>query len=392
MPHISSEVEKLVPNLIELRRDFHRHPELGFQEERTACVVAERLNLLGYTVRTGVGKTGVVGFLKGGKPGKTVLLRADIDALPIHEEATVAWKSETPGRMHACGHDANTAIGLTAAEILAKELPALSGNVLFIFQPAEEILSGAAAMLRDGALEGVAVDAAFAVHMQNEMPAGTVGLRSGPLMTSADRLELSVIGKGGHGAFPHLASDPIMAAAQIITAVQTLVSRETPPLQMSVLSITTLKAGTAFNIIPDAVEMSGTFRCYDTDLRETLMGSLRRVAESVAAALKCKAEVRNEWLTPAVVNDPTLTRIVQELATEILGEKQVVEMQPLTGSDDIAYFWQKVPGCYAFVGSAKTDGSPVAQHHNAKFDIDESVMATGVDLLVRAARRVLESR
>jgi amidohydrolase len=392
MPHISSEVEKLVPNLIELRRDFHRHPELGFQEERSARVVAERLKLLGYTVRTGVGKTGVVGFLKGGKPGKTVLLRADIDALPIHEEATVAWKSETPGRMHACGHDANTAIGLTAAEILAKELPALSGNVLFIFQPAEEILSGAAAMLRDGALEGVTVDAAFAVHMQNEMPAGTVGLRSGPLMTSADRLDLSVVGKGGHGAFPHLASDPIMAAAQIITAVQTLVSRETPPLQMSVLSITTLKAGTAFNIIPDAVEMSGTFRCYDTDLRETLMGSLRRVAESVAAALKCKAEVRNEWLTPAVVNDPTLTRIVQELATEILGEKQVVEMQPLTGSDDIAYFWQKIPGCYAFVGSAKTDGSPVAQHHNAKFDIDESVMATGVDLLVRAARRVLESR
>ena len=392
MPHISSEVEKLVPNLIELRRDFHRHPELGFQEERSARVVAERLKLLGYTVRTGVGKTGVVGFLKGGKPGKTVLLRADIDALPIHEEATVAWKSETPGRMHACGHDANTAIGLTAAEILAKELPALSGNVLFIFQPAEEILSGAAAMLRDGALEGVTVDAAFAVHMQNEMPAGTVGLRSGPLMTSADRLDLSVVGKGGHGAFPHLASDPIMAAAQIITAVQTLVSRETPPLQMSVLSITTLKAGTAFNIIPDAVEMSGTFRCYDTDLRETLMGSLRRVAESVAAALKCKAEVRNEWLTPAVVNDPTLTRIVQELATEILGEKQVVEMQPLTGSDDIAYFWQKIPGCYAFVGSAKTDGSPVAQHHNAKFDIDESVMATGVDLLVRAAQRVLESR
>jgi amidohydrolase len=392
MPHISSEVEKLVPNLIELRRDFHRHPELGFQEERTASVVAERLKLLGYAVRTGVGKTGVVGSLKGGKPGKTVLLRADIDALPIHEEATVAWKSETPGRMHACGHDANTAIGLTAAEILAKELPALSGNVLFIFQPAEEILSGAAAMLRDGALEGVAVDAAFAVHMQNEMPAGTVGLRSGPLMTSADRLDLSVIGKGGHGAFPHLASDPIMAAAQIITAVQTLVSRETPPLQMSVLSITTLKAGTAFNIIPDVVEMSGTFRCYDTDLRETLMGSLQRVAESVAAALKCKAEVRNEWLTPAVVNDPALTRIVQELATEILGEKQVVEMQPLTGSDDIAYFWQKVPGCYAFVGSAKTDGSPVAQHHNAKFDIDESVMATGVDLLVRAARRVLESR
>jgi amidohydrolase len=390
MPRISAEVEKLVPHLIELRRDFHRHPELGFQEERTARIVAERLKSLGYMVRTGVGKTGVTGFLKGGKPGKTVLLRAEIDALPIQEEAEVPWKSENPGRMHACGHDANTAIGLTAAEILANELPELAGNVFFVFQPAEEILSGAPAMLHDGALEGVAADAAFAVHMQNEMPAGTVGLRSGPMMTSADRLELTVIGKGGHGAFPHQACDPVYAAAQIITALQTLVSRETPPLQMSVLSITTLKAGTAFNIIPDTVEMSGTFRCYDAALRETLMASLRRVAEGVAAALKCKAEVKNDWLTPAVVNDPTLTRIVHELATDIIGAKQVVEMDPLTGSDDLAYFWQKVPGCYAFVGSAKTDGSLVAPHHNAKFDIDESVMATGVDILVRATRRVLQ--
>lgn len=390
MPRISAEVEKLVPHLIELRRDFHRHPELGFQEERTARIVAERLKGLGYTVRTGVGKTGVTGFLKGGRPGKTVLLRADIDALPIQEEAEVPWKSENSGRMHACGHDANTAIGLTAAEILAHELPRLAGNVLFVFQPAEEILSGAPAMLRDGALEGVAIDAAFAVHMQNEMPAGTVGLRSGPMMTSADRLELTVIGKGGHGAFPHLASDPVYAAAQIITALQTLVSRETPPLQMSVLSITTLKAGTAFNIIPNTVEMSGTFRCYDMALRETLMGSLRRVAEGVAVALKCKAEVKNDWLTPAVVNDSTLTRVVHELAADIIGEKQVVEMEPLTGSDDIAYFWQKVPGCYAFVGSAKIDGSLVAPHHNAQFDIDESAMATGVDILVRATRRVLQ--
>jgi amidohydrolase len=391
MPHVSPEVEKLASNLIELRRDFHRHPELGFQEDRTARIVADRLKHLGYTVRTGVGKTGVTGFLKGGKAGKTVLLRAEIDALPIQEEAEVPWKSDSPGRMHACGHDANTAIALTAAEILAKELPGLPGNVLFVFQPAEEILSGAAAMLRDGALEGVVADAAFAVHMSNDMQAGTVGLRSGPVMTSADRLELTVIGKGGHGAFPHQACDPVYAAAQIITALQTLVSRETPPLQMSVLSITTLKAGTAFNIIPDTVEMSGTFRCYDTALRETLMGSLRRVAENVAGALKCRAEVRNEWLTPAVVNDPTLTRLIQGAATDIFGEKQVVEMEQLTGSDDIAYFWQEVPGCYAFIGSAKTDGSPVAQHHNAKFDIDESIMVTGVELLVRATRGVLRS-
>ena len=390
MPNISAEVQTSFPGLVELRRDLHRHPELGFQEVRTAGLIARRLEELGYTVRTGFGKTGVVAFMKGGKPGKTVLLRADIDALPIHEEAEVSWKSETPGVMHACGHDANTAIGLTAAAILAKEMPSRGGNLCFVFQPAEEILSGAAAMLKDGALEGIQVDAAFAVHMQNDMPAGTVGLRSGPLMTSADRLEVTVVGKGGHGAFPHQANDPVMAAAQVITALQTVVSRETPPLEMSVLSITTLKAGTAFNIIPDAVEMSGTFRCFDGELRERLMASFRRVCEGVASALRCSAEVRNHWLTPALANDPTMTAVMRDVATKVVGEQQVLEMDRLTGSDDLAYFWQRVPGCYAFVGSAKTDGSPVAPHHNAKFDIDELAMATGVELLVRAARQVLE--
>ena len=392
MTKLSAEVEQRIPELIELRRDFHQHPELGFQEERTSKIIADRLTRLGYTVRTGLGKTGVTGILRSGKPGKTVLLRADIDALPITEENTVPYKSENPGRMHACGHDANTAIALTAAEILAKEAPNLNGNLFFVFQPAEEILSGAEAMLKDGALEGVSADVAFAVHMQNEMPAGTVGLRSGPLMTSADKLEMTVTGKGGHGAFPHLAHDPILAASHVVTALQSLVSRETPPLDMSVLSITTIKAGTAFNIIPNTVEMSGTFRCYDLLLRERLMASLRRVAEQTAGAFKCTAEVRNDWLTPAVVNDPAATKLMRELATEFLDEAGVVEMQQLTGSDDIAYFWQKFPGCYAFVGSAKTDGSPVAQHHNPKFDIEESVMATGVELLVRAARRTLQPK
>lgn len=388
MPIISPEVERTYPEVVALRRELHRHPELGFQEVKTSAMIARRLQELGYTVRTGFGKTGVVATLQGARPGKTVLLRAEIDALPIHEEAEVEWKSQNPGVMHACGHDANTAIGLTAAAIFAKEMQRRAGSLCFVFQPAEEVLSGAEAMLKDGALDGIQADAAFAVHMQNDMPVGQVGLRSGPLMTSADRLELTVIGKGGHGAFPHQANDPVVAAAQIILGLQTLVSRETPPLDMSVLSITTLKAGTAFNIIPDTVEMTGTFRCYDGALRERLMEGFRRVSEGIAAALRCRVELRNCWLTPAVVNDPALTALMREHAAQIVGEPQVVEIAPLTGSDDLAYFWQRVPGCYAFVGSAKPDGS-AAPHHNAKFDIDESAMATGLDLLLRATRQIL---
>ncbi len=389
MAHISPEVTALRSTLIPLRRDLHQHPELGYQEVRTAGLIAGRLEQLGYRVRTGLGKTGVTGFLQGGRPGKTVLLRVDIDALPILEQAEVPWKSQTPGVMHACGHDGHTAIGLTVAEILAKEMPSHAGNVFFVFQPAEELLSGAAAMLRDGTLEGIRPDAAFSIHLQNRFPAGTMALRSGPVMTSADKLDLIVKGRGGHGANPHLAIDPVVAAAQIILALQTLVSRETPPLQTAVLSITTLESGTAFNIIPDMVRMTGTFRCYDSGLRETLLKSLQRTVDGVAAALRCAVEVKNDFLTPAVINDPAMTALAREVAGAVVGEQHVKEAESLTGSDDVAYFWEKIPGCYAFVGSAKTDGSPVAAHHNARFDIDESSLEIGTEFLVQATRKAL---
>ena len=391
MATISDGVKALADRMIEFRRDFHRHPELGFQEARTAGIVAQRLSALGYTVRTGLGKTGVTGFLEGGKPGKTVLLRADIDALPIQEQTGAPYASQHAGVMHACGHDAHTAMLLAAAEILAGEMRERAGNLFLVFQPAEELLVGAPAMLKDGALEGVKADIGFAVHVMNRLPAGTVAVRNGAIMTSADKLELTVTGRGGHGATPHNAIDPVVATAQIITALQTLISRETPPLKSAVLSLTMLKAGTAFNIIPDTVEMTGTFRCFDADLRETLLASLTRTAQGVAAALRCTAEVRNEFLTPAVINDPAVTPIVRDVATRLVGAERVVEWEPLTGSDDVAYFWQQVPGCYAFVGSGKADGSPSPANHNAKFDIDESAMPIGADLLVQSARRAWEA-
>jgi amidohydrolase len=217
-----------------------------------------------------------------------------------------------------------------------------------------------------------------------------VAICDGATMTSADKLMLSVTGRGGHGANPHLAIDPVVAAAQVITALQTLVSRETPPLQAAVLSITMLKAGTAFNIIPDTVEMGGTFRCFDADLREKLLGSLRRTAEGVAASFRCAAQVKNEFLTPAVINDSAMTQIAREASAEIVGADKVIQPEPLTGSDDVAYFWQRVPGSYAFVGSARPEWSPAPAHHNARFDLDESALEIGVDFLVRCARKALK--
>jgi len=392
MMNISPEVKALSAEMTSLRRDLHAHPELGFQEVRTAGIIAKRLTELGYTVRTGLGKTGVTGLLRGGKPGKIVLLRADIDALPIREETDVPWRSETTGVMHACGHDAHTAMGLVAAEILAKEAPSLAGDLFFVFQPAEELLIGAEAMLKDGALEGVRADAAFAIHVMNRWPAGTVAICDGAAMTSADKLTLTITGRGGHGASPHLAIDPIVASAQIITALQTLVSRETPPLSTAVLSLTTLKAGTAFNIIPDAVEMTGTLRCFDAALREKHLASLHRTVEGLAASLRCTARVESQFLTPALLNDPAVTAVARQVAAMIVGESRVVAAEPLTGSDDVAYFFQKVPGCYAFVGSAKPEWSPAPAAHNAKFDIDESAMEIGAEFLVRAARAALRPR
>jgi amidohydrolase len=391
MPEISAEVRALAPDLIALRRDFHRYPELGGQEVRTAGIVAERLKALGYTVRTGIAKTGVTGFLKGGKPGKTVLIRADMDALPMQEETDVPWRSENAGVMHACGHDTHTAMGLTAAAVLARMAPTIAGNLYFVFQPAEETSRGADAMIEDGLLEDVRPDAAVAIHILNMFPAGTIAICNGPTMASADKLTITVTGRGGHGAAPHLAVDPVVAAAQIITGLQTLVSRETPPFSPAILSITMLRAGTAFNIIPDTVEMVGTFRCFDPKLRERLMVALARTAEGIAVSMRCTATVANEFMTPAVLNDPAVTRIAREAAAAIVGPEKTIAPDPLTGSEDAAFIWQKVPGCYAFIGSANPTWASPPSMHNVKFDIDESCLEIGAEFLVRTARRLLEA-
>ena len=295
--------------------------------------------------------------------------------------------------MHACGHDTHVAMGLTAAAALAKLAPTLAGNLYFVFQPAEELSHGAEIMVQEGLLETVRSNAAVALHVMNMWPAGTIAICEGPAMASADMLKITVTGRGGHGAAPHLAVDPVVAAAQVITGLQTLISRETPPFSTAILSITMLKAGTAFNIIPDTVEMTGTFRCFDPKLRQQLMAGMSRTAEGIAAAMRCTAVVSDEYLTPAVINDPAVTRLAREAAASVVGPERVIApSDPLTGSEDASFIWEKVPGCYAFIGSANPAWPSPPSMHNAKFDIDESCLEIGAEFLVRSACRLLEGR
>ena len=288
---IDQEVERLTPQLIEDRRYFHQHPELAFQEENTARVVAQRLRELGLEVRTGVGRTGVVGVLRGGRPGRTVLLRADMDALPIEEENDVPYRSQNPGVMHACGHDAHTAILLGVATILAGMREEIAGNVTFAFQPAEEIVSGAKEMIEAGAMADPPVDACFGLHVWQNLPVGVIGVRSGPLMAAGDAFRAVIRGRSAHAAEPHRGIDATLIASQTVVALQSLVSREVSPLESAVVTVGQLHAGTASNIIASHAELAGTVRTFDKEVRRHLSERVPALIRSIAEAMGAEAEV-----------------------------------------------------------------------------------------------------
>jgi len=373
----------LEAELIARRRDFHRHPELGFQEERTARIVAQELTQLGLEVKIGVAKTGVIGLLKGEGPGSTVLLRFDMGALPIVEANETDYVSTTPGVMHACGHDGHTAIGLAVAKMMA-------GTLKFVFQPAEEGQGGAERMVREGVLENPAPDVALALHLWNEMPLGTVGVTPGPTMAGQDRPMCLVTGTAGHGALPHRARDPVVAAAHIITALQSVVSRNLNPLDAAVVSVGTLSAGQTFNVIPERVEFSGTLRTFESEVRETVLRRVCEIVEGIASAMGCVADLSIELMNPPVVNDADIASVVREVARDIVGEDQV-RTERTMGSDDIAYMMETVPACYFFIGSANAQKGLDHPHHNPRFDFDESALVLGAAIIASAtARYVLE--
>ncbi|MCL4395969.1 MAG: amidohydrolase [Chloroflexi bacterium] len=383
--------QALKPELVARRRDLHRHPELGFEEERTAALVAAELHELGLQVTEGIGKTGVVGVFVGTRPGPTLLLRFDMDALPIMEESKAEYTSVVPGKMHACGHDGHVAIGLAVAKIMSERRREMAGSIKFVFQPAEEGQGGAAAMIRDGVLEDPRPDVALALHLWNQMTVGSVGVTPGPIMAASDRLTCSITGSGGHGALPHLARDPVVAACHIVTALQTVISRNVNPLETAVLTIGTLRAGDTFNAIPERAELSGTIRSFMPDVRETAAQRTREIVGGVASALGCSSEISIEEVNPAVVNDPAVTAVVKEAAEKIVGGNKV-RCERMTGSDDMAFIMEHIPGCYFHVGSANPELGFHCAHHNPRFDFDESALVLATALMASAAARYVLGR
>lgn len=375
-----------------LRRDFHMHPELGFREVRTAGIVARELNGLGLEVTTGVAQTGVIALLEGDRPGPTLLLRFDMDALPIQEETGAPYASTSPGVMHACGHDGHTAIGLTVAHLLHRHRADLAGTVKLVFQPAEEGLGGAERMIAEGVLENPKPDYALALHLWNTEPLGWLGIAPGPVMAASETFHVVLTGRGGHGALPHQTIDPLFAAAQVITAVQSIVSRNISPLESAVISVTSMHAGDAFNVIPSTVEIKGTIRTFDPLVRRQVLERFQEVVRGVAEALGCRAAIDIKIITAALNNQPKLTRHVQKVAKEVLpGHVQAVEFATM-GSEDMAYIMETVPGCYFLVGSANEERGLDAAHHHPRFDFDESALQEAAGLMAAAAADLLRAR
>jgi len=372
--------------LVATRRDLHQHPELGFEETRTSTLASERLRSLGYDVKTGIGKTGVVG-VRGGGTGRCVLLRADMDALPVEETNDVPYRSRHPGKMHACGHDGHVAIGLEVARRLGAV--SLGGTVKMAFQPAEEVSHGAQAMIADGVLDAPKVEAAFGIHLWNDLPVGTVGIMPGPIMASVDEFEITVVGRGGHAAAPHQTVDPVLVAAHVVTSLQSLVSRRRNPLEEGVVSVTQVSAGHAFNVIPGRAELRGTVRTFGGRFFQDAPSLVAETAQGIAAAFGASAEVRYHRLSAPLVNDAPMAALMAEVAAQVVGKDNVKSGVRTMGGEDMSYFLQKVPGCFAFVGSGPKTGK-ASPHHSASFDIDEESLVIGAELMSRVAVKFLD--
>lgn len=383
-PDFEREAKAQFDELVRLRRDFHRFPELGFQEKRTAGIVAERLAEFGYEVQRGVGQTGVIGILGGAGDGPTLLMRFDMDALPITETSDAEYASQNPGVMHACGHDGHTAMGLTVAKIMAKYQQNLAGTLKFLFQPAEEGLGGALAVMADGALNNPRPDVALAMHLWNEIPMGQIRVVAGPAMAASSVFTLTVKGKGGHGAAPHKSVDPILAAAQIVVAMQSIVSRNIDPLDSVVVSIGQLESGTTFNVIPEEAVLKGTVRSYDNELHHLVYRRILEMAQNMAAAFRCEASMETIAIVPAVTNAPEPTAVVRKAAAQVVGETNVVEGRTM-GAEDMGFILEEIPGCYFFIGSRNDERGLNYPHHHPRFDFDERAMVNGVTAMTMAA-------
>ncbi|MFL6215733.1 MAG: M20 family metallopeptidase [Blastocatellia bacterium] len=394
-----SDIEQLIAD----RRDFHAHPELAYTEQRTAGVIAERLTNHGYEVTRHVGRTGVVGLLEGtkaaseadsvsaGEATRALLYRADMDALPIHEESEAAYRSQNNGVMHACGHDAHVAIGLAVAARMQRERDQFRGHLKFAFQPAEEGGNGATAMIEDGVLASPDVTAAIGLHVWNNLPAGTVGIYAGPMMAAVDEFTLIIHGRGGHGAMPQQTVDAIVAAAQVVTALQTIVSRNVSPLDAAVVTVGKITGGSAFNVIAGAVELRGTVRTFSKEAHTHIPGQFERVVRGVCEAMGASHTLDYKRQTPPLINNAEACEMVADCAADVVGRDNVIRDDSVRtmGGEDMSYFLERVPGCYFFLGTRNEARGFAHPHHSPRFDIDESALAAGVEIMTRVIRRYL---
>lgn len=366
-------LEEIYPELVEFRRDLHMYPELSHTEVDTPKKIADYLRSLGIEVRTEVGGRGVVGTLKGDKPGKTVALRADFDALPIQDEKEVNYKSRIPGVMHACGHDLHTAALLGVAKVLSENKDKLAGTVVFLHQFAEEVIPGGAKfMIEDGCLDGV--DVVYGAHVGSTRPLGEVGVIEGDAMACGDTFEIEIFGKGGHAASPHLAVDPLVAGAQVLMNLQPIVSRQVDPIKPAVVTVATFEGGDSFNVIPDTARLKGTVRTFNEDVRDLIEASIGKIAHSTCDALGAKVKYKYVRGYPAVTNDPGETQRVRRVATDLFGDDMVKQLSPRMGMEDFAYYLKKVPGTFFWVGGALEDETLIYPHHHPKMDADEKAM------------------
>jgi amidohydrolase len=379
---VAQTVARLEPDLILLRRDLHRHPELAFTERRTASIVRERLEALGLAVRPGVGGTGVVADLEGTTSGPRVLVRADMDALPVIEQTGLEYSSTTPGVMHACGHDAHVSALIGTATVLA-EMRELPGSIRFCFQPGEELLTGARRMIADGMMDGV--DAVLGAHLLSPLPFGVLHVAHGPFLAGGDLFELNVIGKAGHGGTPQSSIDPVYAAAQVITALQSVVARETRPGEPLVVSINAIQGGSAANVTVEAVTLRGTIRWFSTAERERGLARIEAIARGVGEALRVRIEFEVLGGAPVTRNVPEYAALVDEAVTDT-GRATSVDAGPITATDDVAHLLAMAPGAFFGIGAGGPDAVP---HHHPAFEIDERAIGLMSEVLARAAIKAL---
>ena len=389
MIDFTTQAESLKDELVAFRRDFHIHPELGFEEIRTSGIVAEELTKLQMEVQTGVGKTGVVGILEGAQDGPTILYRADMDALPMQEENEVEYASVYPNKMHACGHDAHTAIALGVAKVMSQHREKIAGRIKFVFQPAEEIVAGAKAMIADGVLDNPRPDVSLGLHVWNSMPIGKVAVTDGPSMAGSSIFNVTITGKGGHAAGPHITADPVICAAQLIIALQTIVSRNVNPLDSAVLSVTKMQGSDAFNIIPGQAFIAGTVRTYKVEVRDLIEKRLQEISESLCTAMGCSAEVKMKHTTLPVENHPEVAARVRGAFQRMIDPARIITDERTMGSEDVGLLMADVPGAYVFLGSMNEARGLNYGHHHPRFDIDEDSLTLGVSLMSAALAEYL---